>query len=146
MARTAPPMHSHAMLTGRCRCGAVRYRATGTPEFQGLCHCRDCQRLSGGGHVGFICFPEGAVTIEGATRSYGLTGSSGRTATRYSCPTCHSGVFGRADVMPGQINLYAGSLDDTSQFKPQIAIFARSRPAWDMSSQELTCFETVPQN
>jgi hypothetical protein len=86
------------------------------------------------------------VTIEGATRSYGLTGTSGRTATRYSCPTCHSGVFGRAEVMPGQINLYAGSLDDTSQFKPQIAIFTRSRPAWDTSSQELTCFETVPLN
>ena len=73
-----------------------------------------------------------------------LAGGSGRTATRYSCPTCHSGVFGRSEIMPGQINLYAGSLDDTSQFKPQIAIFTRSRPAWDTSSQELTCFETVP--
>jgi hypothetical protein len=53
-------------------------------------------------------------------------------------------VFGRAEVMPGQINLYAGSLDDTSQFKPQIAIFTRSRPAWDTSSNGLTCFETLP--
>jgi len=101
-------------MTGGCQCGALRYRAEGEPLIQGFCHCRNCQRISGGGHVGFICFPEGAVTIEGATRSYGLTGGSGRTATRYSCPTCHSGVFGRADVMPGQINLYAGSLDDTA--------------------------------
>jgi hypothetical protein len=84
------------------------------------------------------------VAVEGATRSYSVTGGSGRTATRYFCPTCHSGVFGQAEVMAGQINLYAGSLDDTAQFRPQIAIFTRSRPAWDTSSQELTCHETVP--
>jgi hypothetical protein len=64
--------------------------------------------------------------------------------TRYSCPTCNSGVFGRSEVMPDQVNLYAGSLDDTSQFKPQVAIFIRSRPAWDTSSQQLKCFEAVP--
>jgi len=134
------------ILTGGCVCGALRYRAEGDPVLQGFCHCRNCQRLSGAGHIGFICFPESAVTLEGATRAHSLTGGSGRTATRYACPTCQSGVFGRAEVMPGQINLYAGSLDDTSQFRPQIAIFTRSRPAWDTSSKGLKCFETVPPN
>ena len=100
-------------MTGGCQCGALRYRAEGEPLIQGFCHCRNCQRISGAGHIGFICFPEGAVVVEGATRSYSLTGGSGRTATRYFCPTCHSDVFGRAEVMAGRINLYAGSLDDT---------------------------------
>ena len=49
-------------MTGGCQCGALRYRAEGEPLIQGFCHCRTCQRLSGGGHVGFICFPEGAVS------------------------------------------------------------------------------------
>jgi hypothetical protein len=133
-------------MTGGCQCGVLRYRAEGEPLIQGLCHCRTCQRISGAGHVGFICFSEGAVTLEGPTQSYGLTGGSGRTATRYSCPACRSGVFGRAEVMPGQINLYAGSLDDTAQFSPQIAIFTRSRPIWDTSSNGLSCFETVPSH
>jgi hypothetical protein len=132
------------MITGGCACGALRYRAEGEPLMQGLCHCRTCQRLSGGGHIGFITFPESAVTLDGQTCSYSLTGGSGNIATRFACAVCRSGVFGRADVMPGMINLYAGSLDATAQFKPQIAIFARSRPAWDTSSSGLTCFETVP--
>src|SRR5512139_4110451 len=122
------------IMTGGCVCGALRYRAEGEPLVQGLCHCRNCQRVSGGGHVGFVCFAEDAVTVEGATRSHSLTGGSGRPATRYACRSCQGAVFGRAEIMPGQINLYAGSLDDTSQFKPQIAIFVRSRPAWDTSS------------
>ena len=132
------------MITGGCLCGALRYRAEGEPLFQGLCHCRNCQRLGGGGHVGVLCFDAANVTVEGATRPYATTGGSGRTATRFSCPTCHSIVYGTAEVMPGLINLYAGSLDDTSVFKPQIAIFTRSRPPWDDSSRGLMCYETVP--
>ncbi|MCX7364674.1 MAG: GFA family protein [Alphaproteobacteria bacterium] len=111
---------------------------------QGLCHCRNCQRLSGGGHVGFICFPESAATVEGETRSYGVTGGSGHLATRYSCPICHAIVFGRSDVILGKINFYAGSLDDASLFKPTIAIFVRSRPPWDDSSRALVCYDTLP--
>ena len=133
-----------AEWTGGCLSGALRYRAEGEQLLQGFCHCRAFQRISGSGHIGFICFPESAVTLQGETRSYSLAGGSGRPATRYFCPTCHSGVFARAEVMPGQINLYAGSLDDLAQFKPQIAIFVRSRPAWDDVSRDLVCYETVP--
>ena len=132
------------MITGGCLCGALRYRAEGEPLFQGLCHCRNCQRTSGGGHVGFVCFAEDAVAVDGETRSYASTGGSGRTATRFSCPTCLSIVYGTAEVMPGLINIYAGSLDDTSQFKPHVAIFTRSLPVWDDSSRGLVCYETVP--
>jgi hypothetical protein len=144
MACTAPTMHSHAMLTGGCRCGAVRYRASGTPESQGLCHCRDCQRLSGSGHVGFICLPSEAVTIEGETLVRAGMGGSGRTAERHYCPTCLSQLFGTSEIMPGKTNIYAGSLDDPAQFTPQFAIFVRSRPPWDRSSAGLQCFETLP--
>lgn len=132
------------MRAGGCLCGALRWRAEGEPLLQGLCHCRNCQRLGGGGHVGFICFPEEAATVEGETRSHGVTGGSGRVATRYSCPVCHAIVFGRSEVIPGKINFYAGSLDDTSLFKPTMAIFVRSRPPWDDSSRGLTCHETLP--
>ena len=120
-------------MTGGCQCGALRYRAEGEPLIQGFCHCRNCQRISGAGHIGFICFPESAVVVEGATRSYSLTGGSGRTATRYFCPTCHSDVFGRAEVMAGQINLYAGSLDDT------VAVPAEHRDLHPAAGRPGTC-------
>jgi len=131
-------------MTGGCVCGALRYRAEGEPLLQGICHCRNCQRMGGGGHAGFICFAKDAVTVEGPSRTHGMIGGSGMTATRHACPVCMSLVFGTAEVMPGRVKLYAGSLDDTARFAPQIAIFTRSRPPWDTSSIGLKCFETLP--
>jgi hypothetical protein len=75
---------------------------------------------------------------------YTRTGGSGRQASRFACPKCLSVVYGTAEVMPGLINLYAGSLDDPKQFKPTMAIFVSERPPWDDVSRGLTCYETVP--
>jgi len=136
------------MTTGRwaggCACGALRWRAEGEPLIQGFCHCKSCQRTSGGGHVGFICFPETAVTIVGAQRAYTRNGGSGRPASRFACPNCMSVVYGTAEVMPGRVNLYAGSLDDSALFKPTMAVFHGEKPAWDDVSRGLQCFATVP--
>ena len=65
-------------------------------------------------------------------------------SARFACPVCHSVVYGTGEVMPGLINIYAGSLDDSARFKPTMAIFVRERPPWDDVSRNLTCFETLP--
>jgi hypothetical protein len=130
--------------TGGCACGALRWCAKGEPMLQGLCHCRSCQRVSGSGHVGFICFPESAVTLSGATVSARRIGGSGRPAARHACPACLGVIYGTGEVMPGMINLYAGSLDDPARFKHKIAIFVGERPPWDDASRNLTCYDTVP--
>ena len=84
------------------------------------------------------------MTVEGETRAYTRAGGSGKPASRYACPTCLSVVYGTAEVMPGMVNLYAGSLDEPARFKPTIAIFMSERPPWDDASRGLRCFETVP--
>ena len=35
-------------FAGGCFCGAVRYQMTSRPMFVNCCHCRDCQRQTGG--------------------------------------------------------------------------------------------------
>ena len=84
------------------------------------------------------------MALAGETRSHGLAGDSGRTACATPAPAAAAACSAAPSSMPGMVNLYAGSLDDTAQFKPRIAIFVRSRPPWDTSSNGLECFETVP--
>ena len=34
-------------VSGSCHCGAIAYRARIDPNAVQICHCRDCQRLTG---------------------------------------------------------------------------------------------------
>jgi hypothetical protein len=39
--------------TGGCQCGAVRYRLLAPPNHASICHCRMCQKASGGPIMAF---------------------------------------------------------------------------------------------
>ena len=131
-------------MSGRCLCGAVRYETDAEPLFAGHCHCRDCQRTTGAGHISFIGVPAGEVRVTGETRSYTVTGDSTLPSTRHFCAVCFSQIFGSGDATPGILTLYAGNLDDMAVFEPQMVIYARSRPAWDRVIDDLPEFETTP--
>ncbi len=130
--------------SGGCLCGAVRYEIDGEPLFAGHCHCSDCQKATGTGHVSVTGLPADGVKITGETRGYTVKGDSGQGYTRHFCPTCGSLVFGQAAGMPGVINVTAGTLDDTAAFTPQFVIYTRSRPAWDHINSGLPEFDAMP--
>ncbi|HEU0005684.1 MAG TPA: aldehyde-activating protein, partial [Terriglobia bacterium] len=44
-------------FTGGCVCGAVRYECSAEPIMMFKCHCRDCQRVTGGGFVAGLVVP-----------------------------------------------------------------------------------------
>jgi hypothetical protein len=52
-------------ITGRCLCGAVTYSINGQPLGMGQCHCKDCQRASGTGHMSLARFKKDDVAING---------------------------------------------------------------------------------
>ena len=131
-------------FTGGCLCGALRYTADGAPLYAGLCFCTDCQKASGSAFIPFLGVAADAVRVTGESRASVTKAAHGGDATRNFCVACGSMVFGGERGRSTAYTIYAGSLDDTAQFSPQIAIFTRSRPAWDTSSNGLTCFETVP--
>ena len=57
--------HMPNTVTGGCACGAVRYEYSADPVFMGNCHCRDCQRTTGGAYVAGIGVPESTLKITG---------------------------------------------------------------------------------
>jgi hypothetical protein len=132
------------MITGGCLCGDIRYEAGGEPLFAVHCHCRDCQRSSGTGHVPVMGVPKELFKVTGETRSYVTVGSSGLKAIRHFCPNCGSLLFGTPEVSPDAVTIYVGSLDDPAVFKPAYVLFTRDRQPWDMTSGALPEFKTVP--
>ena len=130
--------------TGGCLCGAVRYEATGEPSFAGHCYCADCRRASGSGFIPFLGFPAEALTFSGQTLQFRSLSFRGTDAVRNSCPACGGLVFGGVVGEDPSHTIYAGSLDDASRFRPQMAIFARDRPDWAAIPPGLAVFETMP--
>lgn len=131
------------MITGRCLCGAVRYESEGEPLFSVQCHCLDCRRASGTGHVPVMGVPKATFRVIGQTRSYALPGITGLRSIRHFCPTCGSLLFGTPEVSPEAVMIYVGCLDDPSIFRPQTILFARSLLLWDKVDDHLPMFDTL---
>src|SRR5580658_8581081 len=129
------------IITGGCLCGAVRYEAQGQPLWAVFCHCRDCQRASGTGHVPVMGVPKALFKVTGETTSYAAKGTSGLKSIRHFCPTCGSLLFGTPEAAPDAVSIYVGSLDDPSVFRPEVILFRRDRLGWDETVGDLTEFD-----
>jgi hypothetical protein len=130
---------------GGCLCGQLRYEAQGEPLYAGNCYCADCRKASGSGFIPFMGFAASAVRFSGETRQFRSQSFRGTESVRNFCPACGGLVFGGVVDLDEQHTIYAGSLDDPSDFQPQMAIFDRDRPDWVPMPPGLTVFETMPQ-
>lgn len=129
---------------GRCLCGSVTFEVTADPIMAGHCHCRDCQRSSGAGHVSMMAFPAEAIRVKGRTASYQSRADSGATVTREFCPSCGSRLFGSSSAMPGMRTAHATAFDDPAVFKPMMSVYARRRQPWDALAEGVPAFDAMP--
>ncbi len=133
---------SEPFAKGHCLCGAVSYVVNGQPVRMAQCHCSDCQRASGTGHMSNAFFRADDVEITGETTEYGSQADSGNIVTRYFCPTCGSRLFSQNSARPGIVGLMIGCVDDKDWFEPQSVVYTRNRSPWDITSQDVPNFET----
>ena len=75
-------MSNEPFAKGHCLCGAVSYTINAKPMRMAQCHCKDCQRASGTGHMSLAFFKKDDVAILGKTASYPSTADSGNINTR----------------------------------------------------------------
>ncbi len=129
---------------GGCFCGALRYEATGEPRGTGHCYRPDCQKASGSGFIPFTIFAASTVRFSGDVRQTRADVACGGVSVRNFCAVCSSLVFGGEIGKSEGYTIYAGSLDDPSDFKPQMAIFASKRAPWAIIPEGLTVFEAMP--
>ncbi len=110
--------------TGRCNCGAVRLTVEGEPSEVGLCHCRTCQRETGGPYMAYAVFGRDTLRVEGETASWIET-----TDHRHFCPVCGAPLFATMDGDP-TVEVRLGCLDDTGGLDPKFEIWVGRRLPW----------------
>jgi hypothetical protein len=137
-------MSEQNFATGSCRCGAIHYSIHHEPVLMAQCHCVDCQKASGTGHMSLAFFKEQDVEIDGEPTAYAVDTDSGNRKTFHFCPTCGSRLHGKNSGRPGITVIPVGCLDDNSWFSPQSVVYTRYRQPWDMTSEQVPNFEEMP--
>jgi hypothetical protein len=100
-------------MTGGCQCGRIRYAAEIDSDEAYLCHCRMCQRATGGVSIAFRNVPKAAVTWEREPDRY----RSSPFAQRGFCPACGTPLTFEFDDGKN-LDLTVGSFDDPARFRP----------------------------
>jgi hypothetical protein len=100
-------------MQGGCQCGRIRYRVKVTDDEAYLCHCRMCQRATGGVSIAFKNFPKADVTWETQPDRF----ASSPIAQRGFCAACGTPLTYEAHEHPF-MDLTIGSFDDPSRFVP----------------------------
>ena len=88
-------------IDGQCHCGRVTYRADIDPKKVSICHCTDCQNLTGSPYRVTVICSEEQVRMTGApAKVYAKTGDNGRTRFQHFCGACGSPLFTSGDGGP----------------------------------------------
>jgi hypothetical protein len=130
--------------SGGCLCGQVHCEIEADPVVGLQCQCVDCRKRSGGGHASFVIFPETVVRLQGPIKSHNKAADSGNMVERGFCSECGSPVFNRSSGAPGMIGIMVGSLDNPSQFAPQLVAYASRALPWDRIDPSLPKFPQMP--
>ncbi len=65
-------------IDGSCHCGFIKYQAEVDPEGVYVCHCTDCQSISGGAFRWAVSVPETDFKLlAGTPKTYVKTSESG---------------------------------------------------------------------
>lgn len=137
-------MSENYFATGQCLCGKVKYSTSSKPLRMAQCHCDDCRKSSGTGHISNAFFYTSDVDIKGETTCYDSATDSGSIISRHFCPTCGSRLFGINSAAKNMIGVTAGTLDDSSWFKPDFIVYSKSKPDWDFMDDSVLTFEEMP--
>ncbi|MDQ2877902.1 MAG: GFA family protein [Pseudomonadota bacterium] len=101
-------------MTGGCQCGRVRYTVAVHDDEAYLCHCRMCQKATGGFAAAFKNVRQTEVTWEREPDRY----ASSPIAKRGFCSACGTPLTFQFDEGSEMLDLTVGSFDDPSRLRP----------------------------
>jgi len=133
-------------IDGNCHCGFVTYEADIDPEMVMICHCTDCQTLSGSAFRTIVLTRQGGFRLlSGELKSYVKTGESGSRRPQTFCPECGSPIYSTSESDgPRTYSIRVGTIRQRRELVPGAQIWCRSALPWIGALGALRESETQP--
>ena len=119
-------------IDGKCHCGFISYEAIIDPDKVYVCHCEDCQSISGSAFRWAVPVAEEDFNLlSGAPKTYIKTADSGATSHQLFCPDCASPLYSTSSGDgPKMFNLRLGTSRQRSELRPKVQVWCRSVQGW----------------
>ena len=125
-------------VDGSCHCGKITYRAEIDPEKVGICHCTDCQTISGTAYrTNVQSLPGTFQLLQGEPRIYIKTAESGNKRAQGFCADCGTGLFSTTETNRKVFGLRVGTLRQRAELRPRSQGWCRSAQPWVMDIRDL---------
>jgi hypothetical protein len=126
-------------VTGRCHCGKISFAAEIDPAQVRICHCTDCQTLSGSAFRANVNSLPGTFRLTGGTpKTYVKTAESGNKRVQAFCADCGTHLYASDAVdNPPAVGLRVATLDRRTELRPSRQIWCRSALPWVMDLGDL---------
>ncbi len=128
-------------IDGGCHCGNITYTAEINPEAVAVCHCTDCQTMTGTAYRVNVRVKKANLKLSGGQlKLYVKTAESGNQRVQAFCPECGTPIYSTtAGADPQEFGLRLGTARQRALLPPKKQGWCRSAMPWSMD------ISTLPQ-
>jgi hypothetical protein len=126
-------------IDGACQCGQITYDAEVDPDNVSICHCTDCQRLTGSAYRVTVSARADRFQITtGEPKLYVKIADNGRRRNQFFCPNCGSPIYTTGqDEDTHQVGIRLGTVNQRRRLRPQSQIWCSSELPWSQNLGDL---------
>ena len=125
-------------IDGGCHCGHITFEAEVDPSAVSICHCTDCQNLTGSAFRVTVAAPKAGFRIfTWQPKIYIKTAESGVKRAHGFCPECGTPIYATAVTDPQVYGVRVGTLRQKAELRPTRQSWCRSALPWAMNIDSL---------
>ena len=118
-------------IDGKCHCGEISFKAEVDAALFGICHCTDCQALTGSAFNASVTVPAAKfVLVSGNPKAYVKTAADGRKSHSMFCGNCGSRVYSYSESDSTLYRIRLGVIAQRATFTARGQIWRRSALPW----------------
>lgn len=117
-------------IEGSCHCGRISFTAEVDPTQVVVCHCTDCQTISGAPMRAVIPAPVAGFELRGEPKRYVKVAESGNRRVQAFCPECGTALYASAPEGATQVMIRVGCVKQRAELVPGRQLWQRSSMPW----------------
>ena len=117
-------------IDGGCHCGKIGFDAEVNPDYVTICHCTDCQTMSGAPYRVTVPVKAANFALRGQPKTYIKTSDSGSKRVLAFCGDCGSPIYSTSLGDPAVFNLRLGMVTQRAQLAPKMQGWCQSAMPW----------------